>query len=58
LFREIDPVTCKPLKVYVVEAGPDKQINLSAPESLSKQCDENTNATVMSAPTIVPTSVP
>lgn len=58
LFREIDPVTCKPLKVYVVDSGTDKQINLSAPESLSGQCQKSTTTTGIIAPTVVPTLTP
>jgi len=56
VFREIDPATCKPLKVYVIEAAPDKQVNLSSPESLAHQCQANTAGIL--APTVVPTSVP
>jgi hypothetical protein len=58
LFREIDPVTCKPLKVYVVEAGSDKQINLSAPESLSNQCLDSMTTPGSIAPATAPTLVP
>jgi hypothetical protein len=38
LFKEIDPVTCKPLKVYIVNPEKALQINLSAAESLADQC--------------------
>lgn len=58
LFREIDPVRCKPLKVYVVDAGADKQINLSAPESLAGQCLMNKGSGNLSVPVSSPTPEP
>ena len=50
LFKEIDPLTCKPLKVYVIEPGQDVQVNLLAPETLSDKCQAAMQQTV--TPTI------
>ena len=59
LFKEIDPATCKPLKVYVIDADQYKHINLSAAESLSDKCQKNvkTNAPVVT-PTVLQTVTP
>jgi hypothetical protein len=58
LFKEIDPVTCKPLQIYVIDADQYNQVNLWAAESLSSQCLKKTNPIYPSAPTIMPTSTP
>lgn len=38
LFREIDPATCRPAKVYVIEANNSLQVNLLPPVSLADKC--------------------
>lgn len=59
LFKEIDPVTCKPLQVYVIDAEQYKQIHLSAAESLSSQCQKNNKASQTGVtPTAIPATVP
>ena len=40
LFNEVDPATCKPVKVYVVEARETLQVNLLPVISLKDQCNE------------------
>ena len=58
LFKEIDPVICKPLKVYVIDANQYKQVNLLVAESLSSQCQKNASTKQPAAPTVPPTSTP
>ncbi|MCX6082405.1 MAG: hypothetical protein NTW32_23000 [Chloroflexi bacterium] len=58
LFKEIDPVTCKPLKVYVIDADQYKQVNLLAAESLSDKCPKNQKPNMLATPTSLPTSTP
>ena len=58
LFKGIDPASCKPLKVYVIDADQYKQINLLAAESLSDQCQKNGQASNPVIPTILPTVTP
>lgn len=43
LFKEIDPMTCKPVKVYVVEARETLQINLLPAVSIADQCKSATS---------------
>lgn len=50
LFKEIDPVTCKPLKVYIIDSEKDLQVNLSVAQSLVDQCQ------MTNPPTATPTS--
>lgn len=38
LFREIDRKTCKPIKVYIIDANPNIHVNLLSPVPLSGQC--------------------
>lgn len=38
LFKEVDPETCKPAKVYVIEARESVQVNLLPAVSLADQC--------------------
>lgn len=38
LFKEIDPISCKPLKVYIIPAEKDIQINLSTAEDITGKC--------------------
>lgn len=64
LFKEIDPVTCKPLKVYVINAERDIQVNLSAARPLTGQCQITNPPTappihILSTPTTIqPTPTP
>lgn len=58
LFKEIDPTTCKPLKVYVIDADQYKQVNLLAAESLSSQCQKNIKTNSIAVPILVPTLTP
>lgn len=39
LFRDIDPTTCRPEQVFVINADQDIQINLSAAEPLDEACE-------------------
>lgn len=50
LFKEIDPVTCMPLKVYVVNAEQNLQINLLPAASLAGQCHMNKSPQVIVTP--------
>lgn len=59
LFKEIDPATCKPLQVYVIDADQYKQVHLLAAESLSNQCQKNKKSSQTNiAPTATPAKVP
>jgi hypothetical protein len=58
LFKEIDPVTCKPLHIYVIDADQYKQVNLLAAESLSSQCQKDKSPQVIPTPTATPVIVP
>lgn len=50
LFKAIDPVTCKPSKVYIIDPEKDIQVNLSAAESLTDQCQITNPPTVTATP--------
>lgn len=50
LFKEIDPATCKPLKVYVINADQDLQLNLLPTKSLAGQCHQDTSPQVTATP--------
>ncbi len=51
LFKEIDPVTCKPSKVYVINAEQNLQVNLLPVESLAGQCQKGASPQVIATPT-------
>jgi hypothetical protein len=57
LFKEIDSITCKPAKVYVIEARETLQVNLLPAVSLADQCKsangQNINS-VLATPTTNP----
>lgn len=57
LFKEIDPVTCRPAKVYVIENRETLQINLLPVSSLSDQCSSTTGQNANPA-TVAPTAAP
>lgn len=40
LFRELDPKTCKPVKVYVIEGSQSLQLNLLSTVSIATQCQK------------------
>ena len=40
LFKSIDPITCKPTKVYVVDSKQYIQVNIFPATSLSSQCSK------------------
>lgn len=50
LFKEIDQVTCKPLKVYVIGAEQNIQVNLLPAISLSDQCQKDKSSQVIATP--------
>jgi hypothetical protein len=50
LFKDIDPITCKPIKVYIIETSEDIRINLLSPASLSDQCQTKVNPTITITP--------
>lgn len=58
LFSELDPITCKPTKVYVIEAGLTLQINLLPAVSLENQCQKNATDHVIITPTAISTVQP
>jgi hypothetical protein len=41
LFKEVDPVTCKPVKVYVIDSVQSLQVNLLPAVSLADQCNND-----------------
>ena len=53
IFKEIDPVTCKPIKVYVVEARESVQVIFLPAVSLADQC-QKTNLIRTATPTSTP----
>lgn len=50
LFKEIDPFTCKPLKVYVINAEQNLQVNLLPATSLASHCQKDTSPQVIATP--------
>lgn len=50
LFKEIDWATCKPTKVYIVNANENIQVNLLPPVSLADQCQKTINPTATATP--------
>ncbi len=57
LFKEIDPITCKPAKVYVIEARETLQVNLLPAVSIANQCKSTTGQninSVLATPTTNP----
>lgn len=53
LFKEIDPKTCQPAKVYVIEVRESVQVNLLPAVSLADQCVKT-----KSIPSLPPTPTP
>lgn len=54
LFRDIDPATCKPLQVYIVDEKQIAQANLAPAVSLASQCNVANVQSTVSPPTSVP----
>jgi len=57
LFKEINPITCKPVKVYVVEARETLQVNLLPAVSIADQC-KNTTGQSTNPALVTPTTNP
>jgi hypothetical protein len=57
-FKDIDPITCKPSQVYVIDADRSIQVRLFPPVSLVRQCKRYSVRQSILPTIIIPTIKP